>query len=513
MGAGKTTAGRLAALHSGVPFVDIDDAIERAEGATVAEIFERDGEGRFRELERAHVVRALAGPEGIVALGGGALGDPTTCADLEWHTVVHLDVAYPEAMRRIGEEPGRPMLRIADPLALYRERRIAYESTAHHTIPTDGKTLAEVAAEVAAFLAPAAAGEQAPIEVALGARSYSVHVGADIARNAATLLPDRPAERAIVVTHPSLTELAKPLVDSLAEATANVHVITVEAGETTKSPGAVAALYARLAALRTTRRDLMVAFGGGVVCDLTGFVASTYHRGMPVLHVPTTLLAQVDAAIGGKTAINLERGKNLVGTIHQPVAVVCDVSLLTALPDEELRSGLAEVVKYGLIADPSLLDEVSVHAARIFDRDEDVLVSIVRRCAAIKASIVASDEHESGPREVLNYGHTFGHAIEHVTGMRHGEAIAVGMMAAAHLAVDLGMLDPVAVGTHSRPLGAVGLSLTASFDPPAVLDALLRDKKHRDALRFVLLAAPGEPRTGIPATVEQIQEALGKVAG
>ena len=360
MGAGKTTAGRLAALHVGVPFVDIDDAIERAEGATIAEIFDRDGEGRFREIERAHIVRALAGPEGIVALGGGALGDPTTCAELEWHTVVHLDVAYPEAMRRIGEDPGRPMTRVADPLALYRERRIAYESTADLTVTTDGMTPREVAADIVSLLAPATiSGGGARVEVGLGSRSYAVHVGADIAGEAATLLPQDPAERAIVVTHPALAEMAKPLMDSLAEAVPSVHLITVDEGEATKSPGAVSALYARLAAMGATKRDLMVAFGGGVVCDLTGFVASTYHRGMPVMHVPTTLLAQVDAAVGGKTAVNLELGKNLVGTIHQPVAVVCDVALLTALPDEELRSGLAEVVKYGLIADPSLLDEVS----------------------------------------------------------------------------------------------------------------------------------------------------------
>ena len=512
MGAGKTTAGRLAAVYAGVPFVDIDDSIGRAEGATVAEIFERDGEGRFRELERAHVVRALAGSEGIVALGGGALGDPTTCADLEWHTVVNLEVTYPEAMRRIGEDPGRPMTRVADPLALYRERRIAYESIADHTVTTDGLTPAEVAAMIVSFLAPVDAADRSSIEVGIGLRSYLVHVGSDLSGNAAEYLPEHPAEQAFVVTHPSLAEMAKPLLDSLAETGARIHVITVDEGESTKSPGAVSAIYARLAAMRATRRDLMVAFGGGVVSDLTGFVASTYHRGMPVLHVATTLLAQVDAAIGGKTAINLERGKNLVGTIHQPVAVVCDVSLLMTLPDEELRSGLAEVVKYGLIADPSLLDEVSARAQRIYDRDEEALISIVRRCASIKASIVASDEHESGPREVLNYGHTFGHAIEHVTGMRHGEAVAVGMMAAAHLAVDLEMLDGSAVGAHSDALSSVGLPLSASFDGAAVVEALLHDKKHKDGLRFVLLAALGSPRTGIPATIEQIEDALRKVA-
>lgn len=365
---------------------------------------------------------------------------------------------------------------------------------------------------IVSLLAPVDAADRSSIEVGIGRRSYLVHVGSDLSGNAAEYLPEHPAEQAFVVTHPSLAEMAKPLLDSLAETGARIHVITVDEGESTKSPGAVSAIYARLAAMRATRRDLMVAFGGGVVSDLTGFVASTYHRGMPVLHVATTLLAQVDAAIGGKTAINLERGKNLVGTIHQPVAVVCDVSLLMTLPDEELRSGLAEVVKYGLIADPSLLDEVSARAQRIYDRDEEALISIVRRCASIKASIVASDEHESGPREVLNYGHTFGHAIEHVTGMRHGEAVAVGMMAAAHLAVDLEMLDGSAVGAHSDALSSVGLPLSASFDGAAVVEALLHDKKHKDGLRFVLLAALGSPRTGIPATIEQIEDALRKVA-
>jgi 3-dehydroquinate synthase len=222
-------------------------------------------------------------------------------------------------------------------------------------------------------------------------------------------------------------------------------------------------------------------------------------------------LAQVDAAIGGKTAVNLGAGKNLAGTFHQPLAVLCDVELLATLPEEELRSGLAEVIKYGLIAQPEMLAIVRDHSDAIFGRDTETLGELVESSARIKAEVVSSDETEQGKRAILNYGHTIGHAVERsedFTGIRHGEAVALGMMAAAYLAEDLGWLDERAVALHRSTLEAVGLPVSADLDPSKLEEAWLRDKKYDGGMRFVLLREIGRPEAGIRVERDAIERAL-----
>jgi 3-dehydroquinate synthetase len=252
-----------------------------------------------------------------------------------------------------------------------------------------------------------------------------------------------------------------------------------------------------------------------VVCDLSGFAAATYNRGVSVAFVPTTLLAQVDAAIGGKNGVNLAGGKNLVGTIHQPRAVVCDVEVLASLSPSELVSGMAEVVKYGLIADPGLLAQVERDATRIVSCDLDALTEIVARSAAIKASVVAQDETEQDRRAILNYGHTFAHAFEVTSSygaLRHGEAVALGMMAAAYTANELGRIDESAVDAHRRALDAVNLPVRASFDLTALEHAWTLDKKYRGGTRFVLLNGIGRPETGVTVPRDALARALGRLA-
>ncbi|HEV2754553.1 MAG TPA: 3-dehydroquinate synthase [Actinomycetota bacterium] len=518
MGAGKSTVGRLLAARAGLPFVDADAAVEAAAGKSIPALFE-EGEAVFRRLESRTVHSILEGPESVVALGGGALGDPSIATAVQWATVVWLDVSFREAMRRVSGSRERPMLRRSDPKALYELRRAAYQRAADHVVAADGKTPEELAAEIASLVGHAAPAAERRVRVALGDRSYDVVVGDGVGArlgDVVQLPPD--AEKAFLVTHPELGEHAAEAAASLSAAGLKTHTLTVPAGEASKSLGAAQGLLTELADLGAHRHDLLVGVGGGVVTDLAGFVASVYHRGMPVVHVATSLLAQVDAAIGGKTAVNLPQGKNLAGTFHQPRAVVCDVATLRTLPEGEVAAGLAEVVKYGLIADPSLLALVTERADAIRARDADVLTEVVIRSASIKAAVVAQDETESGARAHLNYGHTFGHAMEHVTAgsaapLRHGEAVALGMMAAAFAALELGRIDEDAVTAHRRPLEAAGLPVSAAFDLTDLEDAWQHDKKYRRGVRFVLLAELGRPEAGVEVDRETLSKALRRLSG
>ena len=515
MGAGKSTVGRLLAERLGCAFADTDALIEARAGASIKDIFSRAGEDAFRVLERDVVAEALMAGSGVVALGGGALGDPATRAALAEAKVVHLEVSFEEAMRRLDSDGSRPLL-AADPGGLYETRREVYASTADLVIETDGKNPDEIASELCDRLEPVA-GRAAPqprrIEVPAPTHPHDVIVGrALLARLDELLPPFEGAQKAVVVTHPSLTDLSATVAESVQRSGLATQVVEVPEGEGSKTLAQAERLYGLLAGAGAHRRDLVVSVGGGVLSDLCGFVAATYHRGMPVVHVPTTLLAQVDAAIGGKTGVNTAHGKNLVGAIHQPVAVVCDIDALRGLPQEELVSGLAEVCKYGFIAAPELLELLEKRAPDILGRDPELLEEIVATCVEIKAAIVARDERESGERAHLNYGHTFGHAIEHYSGLRHGEAISVGMVCAACLASELGLLEENAVALHRRILGSLGLPITTELRIDELEGIWRHDKKYDGEVRFVVLEGLGRPRAGVVAPREVLERALERVA-
>ena len=517
MGAGKSTVGRILAANLGTSFVDTDDVIAEQAGMSVRAIFDAWGENGFRQFERAVVTEALEGPDGVIGLGGGALTDDDTRRALDERddlTVVHLDVSFDEAMRRVGGDAGRPMLTAGDPRLLYESRRALYEEASSFTVPTDGLGPDAVARAIAGRIGPQPASLVRGVSVAAAAGSYEVVVGADLLGDVTRFIPEiERAEKAFVITHPGLRHLVGPVVGGLE---LPVEVIDIPAGEASKALGTVNEVYRRLAQGAAHRSDLVIGVGGGVVTDIAGFVASTFNRGMRVVHVPTTLLGQVDAAVGGKTGVNLAEGKNLVGTFHRPVAVVCDVRALETLPEAELRSGMAEVVKYGLIADPDLLDLVTHRAADLMARDERWLLEIVSRSVAIKAAIVSEDEREGGRRAVLNYGHTFAHAIEQTSGyegFRHGEAVAVGMMAAAWLAHLLDRIDEGGIAAHRRALEALDLPTTAQLDLDRLEQAWKRDKKYDRGVRFVLLSRIGHAEFGITAPRDAIAEAIARVSG
>jgi len=337
------------------------------------------------------------------------------------------------------------------------------------------------------------------VSVAVPGSTYDVVVAPGILEEAAASLPELGgAEKAFVVADPTVASAyLERLAGGLDPLGLRVVHLGVPAGEEAKSLQTVSALLRQLATQEAHRDDVVIALGGGSVGDLAGFVAATYMRGVRFVQVPTTLTAQVDAAIGGKTGVNLPEGKNLVGSFHQPVAVLADVATLATLPDREFRSGLAEVAKYGLALEPSILEVLDGRLDAVLARDRPVMQDVVARCVRTKASIVGADERDRGARLVLNYGHTLGHALERLdefSGRSHGQAVAMGMTFAARLAEALGIARPGLSARHATALKPLGLEtdgrLPASY---RILDAMRMDKKYRGGIRFVLLEDVGRP--------------------
>jgi 3-dehydroquinate synthase len=519
MGSGKSTVGRILSTLAGLPFLDTDELVVTRDGRSIREIFDESGERAFREIEREVVLEALTGRDAVIALGGGSLVDPRVCLSLERATVVHLKVSYGEAMHRIGHDASRPMLDVGDPTALAHEREGTYEQVADLALETDHRTPRDLAVEIAVelFGPEIAIARPRRISVQIPDRPYDVIVGRTLVENLSELLPPfAGVEQVALVTQRSLEHLHEEVIAALQEL-GKVSVCLIDEGEPAKSLDAAERLYGELADAAFHRSDLIVSLGGGVVSDLAGFVASTYARGTRLVHLPTTLLAQVDAAIGGKTGVNLAQAKNMVGTFYQPDAVVCDVDLLASCPHEELRSGAAEIVKYGFIADPDLLDLIHSHAAKVLGGEAPTLIDVVARSVAIKAGLVARDERDQGARAVLNYGHTFGHAIEHALGyghIRHGEAISIGMMAAAVLSRELGLCTELLVARHKEVLDDLGLPTTTDLTFEALEAAWRLDKKYRHGgVRFVLLTDVGRPVVGVAADGAQLRAALERIRG
>ncbi len=352
------------------------------------------------------------------------------------------------------------------------------------------------------------------VTVPVPGRTYEVSIGAGILGEADRHLPSLPrAERAFVVADATVAgRYLEDLGRGLERAGLGAVHLGVPEGEDAKSLSVLAALQRQLAIQEAHRDDVVVALGGGAVGDLAGFVAATYMRGVPFVQVPTTLTAQVDAAIGGKTGVNLPEGKNLVGAFHQPLAVLADVTTLASLPERAFRSGLAEVAKYGLTLDTSLLDLLERDLAAVLAREADVLEDLVARCVRAKASVVAEDERDTGGRLVLNYGHTLGHALERLDafqGRSHGEAIAIGMVFAARLAVASGLASPDLVARHVRLLTSLGLEPDVALpDVEAISRAMRMDKKYAAGPRFVLLEDVGRPRVVEDVPAELVASVL-----
>ena len=512
-GAGKSTvAPLLAALRHGTA-VDVDAVVEAQDGRTIARIVEEDGEPAFRALERTAVAAIAARDNQVVALGGGALLDEANRrAVAASGTLVFLDASLEACARRIGANAAtRPLLREPGALArLHAERRPLY---LHATVrvPADAGEPPAIALAVENALA-----EERIVHVRT-ARPYDVAIG----RRAVERLPDRarpqPGARVLVVADARVAALSARVGDAYDAAGIAASTCTVSADEALKSLDAVAALYDRFIDAGIDRRGLVVGVGGGTIGDAVGFAAATFQRGVPFAAVPTTLLSAVDAAIGGKTAVNLPAGKNLVGTVTQPVHVAIVPEALRSLPRRDVVSGYGEMLKYGLALDEPLYRAMRARERALLD-DPATALDAIARCVALKAAVVAEDEDDrTGTRALLNFGHTVGHALEKVCGygaLRHGEAVIVGMRAALALSSIRGALPDAVREAADAHLAALPVPPAWREAPSdAVIAATRSDKKrHAGGTRFVLLDAIGSAYLDDGVGEADVREALRRIA-
>lgn len=352
------------------------------------------------------------------------------------------------------------------------------------------------------------------IEVPTASRTYRVHVGTGIVRRLGTLVKRAGGTgKCFVVSSPAIWALHG---DTVAKALKSVETILIPDGERSKTLQTASRVYEPLIRAGADRSITIVAVGGGVIGDVVGFAASTFLRGVQLVHVPTTLLAQVDSAIGGKVGVNHALGKNLIGAFHQPIVVVADPRLLDTLPRREFRAGLYEVIKYGVITSRDLFDKVSTDLSKIFARKPSALIPIIASSCQIKASIVSEDEREGGVRRTLNFGHTVGHAIEAVTRyrrFRHGEAVAYGMQAAAHVAVARKLMSEPDRDALVTLIGQLGpLPSVSDLSTPSILEAVRRDKKvMHGRLHMVLPTAIGQTKILADVTDREIIRALATI--
>ncbi len=497
MGTGKTAVGRRLAGVLGVPFVDTDTLIEEKTAERIPQIFEKRGETGFRAIEK-EVIRGLAdGARRVIATGGGAVLDPDNFDVLSsLGPVIHLKAPASTILARTRGDAGvRPLLAGEDPLerirSLQQERAPVY-GRADHEIDTSRHTIDETVEMVMAW----AESDECVIRVDLGTDSYDIVIGPGcLDRLGAMMRSFDLTERALVVTQPGIAKhYGERTADSLRSAGYEPDLVEVPDGEEQKSLAWTGRLYDAMLAHRMDRRSPVIALGGGVVGDLAGFAAATFLRGVPFIQVPTSLLAQVDASVGGKVAVDHRRGKNLIGAFYQPLLVLASLDTLASLPDRELRAGMAEVIKYGVIADDGLFTYIEGRLDGILERDGAALAHLVARSCEIKAEVVAGDEREQGRRAILNFGHTMGHAIETQTGMLHGEAISIGMVYAARVAERMDLLDGDSVRRLIDLLRRAGLPRRCEeLDVQATIETMKFDKKSVGGrLRFILPTRIGE---------------------
>jgi len=500
MGTGKTSVGREVARRLGRPFVDMDAEIEARAAKSIARIFVEDGEAAFREMEAALCTELSAQQGLVIATGGGALVDPTNRAlMMSSGTVVCLTCQVDEILQRLSRagNPERPLLDAMDPRAriesLLELRREAYAAIPWQ-IDTTGLAIEEVAARVIEIA------NAITLSVRYPGGKYTIHIGNGMLSHSGGLLRAMGAPQGslvAIVSNPIVAPLYGAKVqDVLKSAGLRPLICSIPDGEQHKTPGSVARLYEQFLDAGLDRSGTVLSLGGGVTGDIAGFAAATFMRGVRFAQVPTTLLAMVDASTGGKTGVDLPQGKNLIGAFKQPAWVIIDPAVLATLPSDEIRCGLAEVIKHAIIGDPHLFAELEAKGGVLSSWQEKRGAAWIARALKVKIQVVEQDPFEQGRRAVLNLGHTVGHALEKLSGfsLRHGEAVSIGMVAAARIARELGWADPSLAERIEAALAAWGLPVRCPpFDTDAICKALANEKKKQGrALRWVLPRAIGD---------------------
>ncbi len=529
MGSGKTTVGRLLARSLGKTFIDSDEEIQKRTGVTIQHIFDVEGEAGFRQREAGIVQELLQRSDIVLATGGGAILDLHSRHVMrENGIVVYLKSGIHDLWQRTRHDRNRPLLKTADPRAklheLFEQRNPLYTEAADIVMHTGKQSVQVLLSALQRKLNTSNTSTQAlsnmqTLKVGLAERSYPIHIGSGLLSRKDLLLPFLSHKRVAIVSNTTvaplyLTQLSK----ILEENGVRVVPIILPDGEQYKNTETLGLIYDALLTHRCERNTPLIALGGGVVGDMTGYAAATYLRGVPFIQIPTTLLSQVDSSVGGKTGINHPLGKNMIGAFYQPQIVLIDIDTLATLPDQELRAGLAEVIKYGLIRDLPFLTWLETNMEKLLARDSAALQYAITRSCENKAEVVGNDERESGERALLNLGHTFGHAIENGMGYGawlHGEAVAAGTVMAADLSHRMGWISEQDVARVRHLFERAGLPVIGPhLGVEQYLQLMGLDKKVIDGqIRFVLMQALGNavissavPAELLRATLEACSE-------
>ncbi|MBI5006515.1 MAG: 3-dehydroquinate synthase [Nitrosomonadales bacterium] len=507
MGAGKTTVGKLLAKQLGKQFVDSDEEIQRRTGVTIPHIFDVEGEAGFRVRESGVIQELLEGDNIVLATGGGAILSPQNRAAMKQHgVVVYLKSNVHDLWQRTRHDHSRPLLQTENPRAKLQElhdlRDPLYTEAADLIMHTGKQSVQILLENLQQKLEDMeqmneSKGTTQTLTVGLAERSYPIHIGSGLLERIELLLPHIPRKRTVIVSNTTVAPLyMQQLSEGLSAHGVQVQSVILPDGEQYKSGESLNTIYDALLTARSERSTPLIALGGGVIGDITGYAAATYLRGVPFIQIPTTLLSQVDSSVGGKTGINHPLGKNMIGAFYQPRVVLADTDTLDTLPDKELRAGIAEVIKYGLIRDLPFLEWLEANMDKLLTRDTEALQYAIARSCQNKAEVVGNDERESGERALLNLGHTFGHAIENGMGYGvwlHGEAVAAGTIMAADLSQRLGWLNAPDVARVRKLFEQAGLPVVSPrLGVERYLELMGLDKKVADGkIRFVLLKALG----------------------
>jgi 3-dehydroquinate synthase len=532
MATGKSSVGRRLAIRLGYDFLDLDTLIAAEAGMPISQIFATQGEETFRALE-SRMVDRVAGRAGcVVATGGGTIVNMRNLEALKRSGVVITLTADPDTiLSRVGPVDDRPMLWGEDTrerIRLLLEQRAQAYAKADLIVDASAHTIDSVVNHILDFLALHHVIVRGPavdlpsmaqsIRLVLGPRSYEVVIGPSLLGEVGRLVKSLDlASTSVLLTSPGDNRLfGGRLVHALEEAGFAVTCIELPDQEEEKGLERLGWLYRQMATHRLERRSPVFALGGVVIGELAGFAAATYLRGLPLIQIPTSLIAQVDTSIGGKVGVNLPEGKNLVGAFYQPRLVITDVETLAALEEREFRAGLAEVVKIAAVRDREFFEYLEGNVEEVLSRDFRVLVRLVKRACEIKASIVEADEWETDVRSFLNFGHTVGHALEAATlyrGPNHGEAVAVGMVVATTMSVQRGMCPGEDLGRLKALLQAFGLPIKLPTDAAEITRFVRYDKKIQGGqIRFVLLRGIGDAVVASLKTLGELETALAACA-